>query len=157
MKKNEKIYKEKRYGRDELFALSVVILLVALALAIVGVVFVVKGCLVSGAWATTWRIILGVILGLLGLFLGGLGVVMMITAMSMIKVVDGNVKDVGNSAKGTVNALLCSKCGAELDEKAQVCTQCGAPVNATVKCPECKTINTLNDKYCSKCGYKLKD
>lgn len=157
MKKNEKIYKESRYGRDELFAISVVLLIVALASAIVGVVLIVKGCVASGVLATTWRIIVGILLVLLGLFVGGIGIVMLFTAISMIKAVDGSVKDVGNSAKGMANTTLCSKCGTELGENAQVCTNCGTPVDKSVKCPNCKTINTIDDKFCSKCGNKLKD
>lgn len=157
MKKNKRIYKEARYGREDLFGISIIIMLVAIALTILGIVFIVKGCLVSGALATIWRIVVGVVMALLGLFLAGLGIVMMITAISMIKVDDGSVKDVGNSAVGMANTKLCSKCGNELNEKDQVCTKCGTPVNKEIKCPNCKTINTLDDKFCSKCGNKLKD
>lgn len=158
MKKIDKnVYKESRYGRDELFAFSIVIMIVALAMAIGGIVLIVRGCLVSGAVATTWRLILGILLAILGLLGGGFGLIMMFTAISMIKVVNGNVKDVGNSGKGIANALLCSKCGSQLDEKDEVCTNCGNPVNNMVKCPNCKTANSTTDKYCSKCGTPLKD
>lgn len=158
MKKIDKnVYKESRYGRDELFALSIVIMILALAFAIGGVVLIVKGCLASGALATTWKLIVGILLAIFGLLGGGLGIIMMFTAMSMIKVVNGNVKDVGNSGKGTANAMLCAKCGAELDEKDEVCSNCGNPVDNSVKCPNCKTVNSRTDKYCSKCGTPLKD
>lgn len=148
-------YKEKRIGRGHLIAVSIVIGIIALAMLIGGIILFVKGCLISGVWATIWRIVLGVVLALFGGSLGWVAVMMFFTGNSMMKVKNGNVKDVGNSAMGTINVLKCDKCGETLSNDSTFCTKCGTEVDGVIKC-ECGTINSQQNEYCKKCGKKLK-
>ena len=92
---------------------------------------------------------------LLGGTFGAVAFMMISTAYSMIKVKDGNVKDVGNSAKGTVNIAKCSKCGSELEDGADFCQKCGNKTDGIIKC-ECGHKNSEESKHCTKCGKELK-
>lgn len=148
-------YQENRIGRGHLIAAAVIVGLISLAMLIVGIWLFVKGCLVSGVWATIWRVVLGIVLAFFGGTFGYVAVMMFFTGKSMIKVKDGNVKDVGNSAMGTVNVLKCDKCGEKLPDGSTFCTKCGTEVNGVVKC-ECGAINSKDNEYCNKCGKKLK-
>ncbi len=148
-------YQEKRYDKSHLMLLAIFVGLLAIALVGGGVFLFVRGILVSGIWATIWRIALGVIMAILGLPLGYVAFMMAVTAGSMIKVKDGNVSDVGNSGMGTVNINKCSKCGEKLGEDVEFCTKCGAKVDGIVKC-ECGAKNSADDNYCRKCGKALK-
>lgn len=149
------VYKEKRIGRGHLIAVAVVVGVIALAMIIGGIVLFVKGCKISGVWATIWRIAIGIVLALFGGSLGWVAVMMFFTGNSLIKVKDGNVKDLGNSAIGTVNVLKCNKCGEQLPEDSTFCTKCGTEVDGVVVC-DCGTINSQENEYCKKCGKKLK-
>jgi len=156
MKKiDKKAYAEKRNDKGQLMLVGLVVALIAIAGLVGGVWLFIKGCMVSGVWPTIWRIALGIVLALLGGSIGIVAIMMMSTASSMIKVKDGNVSDVGNSAMGTVNINKCNKCGQKLEDNATFCTKCGTEVEGVVKC-ECGAVNSTESEYCKKCGKKLK-
>lgn len=156
MKKLDKnAYQEKRYDKGHLTILSIVVALIAIALIAGGVWLFIKGVMVSGVWATIWRIVLAFVMVLLGLPLGYVAFMMSVTAGAMIKVKDGNVSDVGNSAVGTVNINKCPKCGEKLEDEAEFCHKCGAEVDGQIKCA-CGHKNKVGAEFCNKCGKKLK-
>ncbi|SMG07409.1 FISUMP domain-containing protein [Fibrobacter sp. UWB13] len=47
---------------------------------------------------------------------------------------------------------VCSKCGAELDEAAKFCMECGTPVSQNKKCVKCGAELPNNAKFCFSCG-----
>lgn len=47
---------------------------------------------------------------------------------------------------------ICSKCGAELDEAAKFCMECGTPVSQNKKCIKCGAELPNNAKFCFSCG-----
>ena len=156
MKKlDKKVYSEKRYDKGHLMILGLIIFAISLAMLVGGVALIVRGAIIAKASAIIWRAIVGGILSLLGLTFGWIAIMIMITAGSMIKVKDGNVSDVGNSAMGTVNVNKCPNCGAKLDEDAEFCTTCGAQVEGCIKC-ECGCKNSPDANNCKKCGKELK-
>jgi hypothetical protein len=156
MKKiDKKAYAEPRHDKSHLQTVAVIALLVATLLIVGGIVLFVNGCQASGVWTKIWKIILGLAFVVPGVPVGIAGIMMLITASSMINVKDGSVADVGNSAMGTVNVLKCNKCGEKLDEDSTFCTKCGTEVEGLVKC-ECGCVNNVEDKYCKKCGLPLK-
>lgn len=156
MKKIDKnAYTEKRHDKSHLMILGLIVFVISIAMIIGGVVLFVKGVKVDGVWSTIWRIALGVAFALLGGTFGWVSIMLMVTAGSMINVKDGNVSDIGNSAMGTVNINKCSRCGTKLDADAEFCTNCGASVEATVKCG-CGCINSIDAQNCKKCGKSLK-
>lgn len=152
---NKNAYQEKRYGRGTLMTVAIIVAIVSLAMIVGGIWLFVRGCIVSGVWATIWRIALGVIIAIFGGSFGWVAIMMFFTSASMIKVKDGNVKDVGNSAMGTVNVLKCDKCGEALEDGSTFCTKCGTAVDGVVTC-ECGAVNSADNEYCKKCGKKLK-
>ena len=155
MKKiDKKAHQEPRYDKSHLTLLGIVVALIAVALIVGGVWLFVKGVLVAGVVAKIWRIILSIVMVLLGLPFGVVAFMMLATASAMIKVKDGNVSDVGNSGKGTVNILKCQKCGAKLNEDNECCTKCGTRVDAVKKC-QCGAKNILDATHCKKCGKEL--
>lgn len=156
MKKLDKnAYQEKRYDKGHLAIVGLIVAIIAIAGLVGGVWLFVQGCLVGGVWSTIWRIILGVILVFLGGSFGWVSVMILVTANSMIKVKDGNVSDVGNSAVGTVNINKCSKCGEKLEDEAEFCYKCGAEVDGMLKCT-CGHKNKTDAEFCTKCGKNLK-
>ena len=46
----------------------------------------------------------------------------------------------------------CSNCGAELDEEAKFCMECGTPVPQNKKCVQCCIDLPLKAKFCFSCG-----
>lgn len=156
MKKLDKnIYQEKRYDKGHLAVVGIVVALLALAGLVGGIWLIVKGCTISGVWATIWRIGIGVIFTLFGVCFGWVAIMILATSKSMINVKDGNVSDVGNSALGTININKCSKCGEKLEDEAEFCHKCGAEVDGVIKCT-CGHKNKADAEFCVKCGKKLK-
>ncbi|MFQ6723710.1 MAG: zinc ribbon domain-containing protein [Clostridia bacterium] len=156
MKKLDKnAYMEKIYDKGHLTIVGIIVALIAIVAIVGGIVLFVKGCIISGIWATIWRIVLSIILILFGGSFGWVAIMILATANSMIKVKDGNVSDVGNSAVGTVNINKCAKCGEKLEDEAEFCHKCGAEVDGYVKCT-CGHKNSTEAEYCNKCGKKLK-
>ncbi len=49
--------------------------------------------------------------------------------------------------------MICPKCGAEITDNANRCSNCGIKVN--VRCPQCSTINPFGSKICKNCGFEL--
>jgi hypothetical protein len=49
----------------------------------------------------------------------------------------------------------CPDCGAELDEGARFCANCGASVPQVKKCPKCGMELSLQAKFCLGCGFQL--
>ena len=49
--------------------------------------------------------------------------------------------------------MICPKCGAEISDKANRCSNCGLKVH--VKCPDCGTVNVFGEKYCRNCGFEF--
>lgn len=47
---------------------------------------------------------------------------------------------------------VCSKCGAELDEAAKFCMECGTPVSQNKKCIKCGAELPSKAKFCFSCG-----
>ena len=103
-------YSEKRYDKTHLMILGLVVLVISLAILIGGVALIIRGVIIGKVSAIIWRVLLGGGLALLGLTFGWVAIMLMVTAGSMIKVKDGNVSDVGNSAVGTVQFLLAHTC-----------------------------------------------
>lgn len=156
MKKLDKnAYQERRLDKGHLAIVSILVAILALALIIGGVWLFIKGITVSGIWSTIWRIMLSIFMVLIGLPFGYVAFMMFVTSRSMIKVKDGNVSDVGNSAIGTVNINKCSKCGEKLEDQAEFCHKCGAEVEGYIKC-SCGHKNNVDAEYCIKCGNKIK-
>lgn len=156
MKKLDKnVYQEKRYDKGHLAIVGIIVAILALAGIVGGIWLFVKGCIISGVWATIWRIALGSVLTLLGGSFGWVAIMILATANSMINVKDGNVSDVGNSAIGTVNINKCSKCGEKLEDEAEFCHKCGTEVDGIIKCA-CGHKNKADAEFCIKCGKNLK-
>ncbi len=156
MKKLDKnAYVEKRYDKGHLTIVGIVVAIIALAGIIGGIALFVSGCTADGVWSIIWRVVLGVILTLFGGSLGWVAIMVLATANSMIRVKDGNVSDVGNSAMGTVNINKCPKCGEKLEDEAEFCHKCGTEVEGYIKC-ECGHKNKTDAEFCNKCGKKLK-
>lgn len=156
MKKlDKKAYSEKRYDKSHLMILGLIVFVIALAMLIGGIALIVRGAIIAKVSAIIWRAIVGGVLALLGLTFGWVSIMIMITAGSMIKVKDGNVSDVGNSAVGTVNVNKCPNCGTKLEEDAEFCTNCGTQIEGFIKC-ECGCKNSLDAQTCKKCGKALK-
>lgn len=156
MKKLDKnVYQEKRYDKGHLAIVGIIVAILALAGIVGGIWLFVKGCIISGVWATIWRIALGSVLTLLGGSFGWVAIMILATANSMINVKDGNVSDVGNSAIGTVNINKCSKCGEKLEDEAEFCHKCGTEVDGIIKC-DCGHKNKADAEFCIKCGKNLK-
>lgn len=147
-------YKEASYGRKQLMITSIVILVLALASLIGGIVLVVNGIMHGKVIFKVLKIAGGVVLVLLGLAFGYASYMALMTSFGMIKTNTMNVKD-GNRAIGTLNVLKCDKCGYENEEDAQFCKQCGASFNEYVEC-DCGTRNPADAEYCKACGKKLK-
>ena len=53
-----------------------------------------------------------------------------------------------------VEKMKCLKCGEELDEESNFCTNCGYKI-AITKCPKCNEHLEGDELFCSNCGYKL--
>lgn len=62
--------------------------------------------------------------------------------------------------------IFCMNCGAELDERARFCTECGSPTllgaglieeqgKAQIACPTCGTLNDSGARRCVRCGGRL--
>lgn len=148
-------YAEKRYDKGHLMIVGLVVMLIAIAGVAGGIALCVYGALANGAWSIIWRVALGIILLILGGSFGWIAIMLITTANSMIKVKDGNVSDIGNSAMGTVNINKCDKCGEKLEDNAEFCHKCGAEVEGFVKCA-CGHKNKIDAEFCIKCGKKLK-
>ena len=144
-------YREKRYGK--LAFILFAILTIALAVASIwGGVYAVmhmehwaKYIIVSVAG------IVGVALGLFGLFLFGM-------SFSLINH-SKSVRD-GNKSKGISGTRLCDKCGRVISKNAEFCEHCGATQQTGLGmkvCPECKTKNSATAAFCEKCRYEFKD
>lgn len=156
MKKiDKKTYSENRYDKSHLMILGLIVFVISLAMLIGGIVLIIRGAIIAKLSAIIWRAIVGGVLALLGLTFGWVSIMIMVTAGSMIKVKDGNVSDVGNSAIGTVNVNKCPNCGIKLEEDSEFCTNCGAQVEGCIKC-ECGCKNSLEAHNCKKCGKSLK-
>ena len=48
--------------------------------------------------------------------------------------------------------LICNNCGAELEDDAKFCVECGTPVLQVKKCVQCGKDLPLRAKFCSACG-----
>ena len=151
---NKNIYQEAKYGRKQLIAFAIVVLILSLAVLGGGIALVVFGSMSTEVGQIVWKVIVGALMILLGLAFSGLSITMLSTGISMLKINEGNVKD-GNRAKGTVNIVKCDKCGEELPDNATFCSKCGTPVDGMIKC-ECGAINKIDAQYCTSCGKKLK-
>lgn len=151
------IYQEKRYGKKELLSTSIIVLVVALAILAGGIALIVLGAInPNGAWQIIWRVIVGVVLVLLGGVVLSVSITMFAITKSMIDNKDGNVSDVGNSAKGTINIVKCEKCGAKLSPDAQFCKECGESLELS-KCEKCGKEVQKGAKFCEACGKGVKD
>lgn len=55
--------------------------------------------------------------------------------------------------------MKCKNCGAELEDDALFCDECGNKVEKTEPgtCPSCGFVNTVNAKFCKQCGTKLNE
>ena len=47
----------------------------------------------------------------------------------------------------------CPNCGDKIDAEEKFCSKCGYKLIR--ECPDCKAINTYKDKFCKKCGKEL--
>lgn len=50
--------------------------------------------------------------------------------------------------------MKCVKCGKELPEGINFCTECGAPLN-NIRCPKCNFKLKGSESFCPNCGYNL--
>lgn len=155
MKKiDKKVYQESQLDKGHLVTVGLVVMLIALALLIGGVWLFVKGVQIKGVFATIWRLVLASGMVLLGLPIGYVAFMMLVTANSMIDAKQGSVSDIGNTGKGTANVYKCHKCGNKMDEPTDHCANCGAKLEGAVKC-ECGHKNKVDAKHCVKCGKEL--
>lgn len=52
--------------------------------------------------------------------------------------------------------MHCRNCGAEVSERAEICTKCGVkPLNENKFCQECGVETKPNQEVCVNCGFKL--
>ena len=150
------IYQEMRYGKKALTIVGFVVMILSLIAFAGGVLLVVFGSMNDGgAWEIIWRVVLGAILIIFGAIFFGVGFTMLAVTRSMVDVEEGNVSDMGNRAKGTVNITKCPKCGTKLDENAKFCKKCGANLEGKV-CPNCGQVAPLDADFCENCGKELK-
>lgn len=144
-------YREKRYGKTAFVFLG--LLLIALAVgAVYGGVYAV---LHMAHWS---KYIIVSVAGVFGLIFGAFGVFLVLISFSMINSWK-SVRD-GNKSIGTANKLLCEKCGRVIAKGALYCEHCGAKQqmgHGMKDCPQCKTKNSGNAKFCEKCGYKFEE
>ncbi len=153
----QNIYKEKRYGKKELIATSVIVLIIALGIMAGGIALIVLGAInPDGAWQIIWRVLVGIVLVLLGVIVLSVSITMFAITRSMINNKDGNVSDVGNSAIGTININKCEKCGTKLSFDAKFCKECGEPLEHAV-CENCGKQIQKGEKFCEACGKGVKN
>ncbi len=123
MKKD--LYREMKYGKKELTAISVILLIISVAVFGAGIYLIIRGALnPNGAWQIIWRVLLGGASVAIGGVLLGVSITMFSVSRSMINVEQGNVSDVGNRAIGTANVNKCEKCGRKLSEDEKLCEEC---------------------------------
>ena len=147
------VYHEAKYGRGTLLTVSIILLVLSLGALVGGIVLLVSAFTSASILALVLKIIFGALLTLCG---GGLivfALIMLFTALGMIKNKFGSVKD-GNRAIGTVNVVKCDKCGEELPDNAEFCSKCGTQVDGVKQC-KCGTNNKMDAVFCTKCGEKL--
>ena len=148
--KENKEYKEKRFGKAALLSLGIVAFVLSIASFYIGIF----ACVKMTHWAKFVILAIGVIVGL---FLLAMAVMIFIVSFSLINTIQ-SVRDL-NQGKGTANVRLCDKCGRVISKTAFVCEHCGAKQQTdNVKvCSECKTNNNAEAEYCEKCGHEFEE
>lgn len=142
-------YREKRYGKFT-FVLFALILIALAAASIYGGIYAV---LKMAHWS---KYIIVVVASIIGLALGVFGIFLVALSFSMINQ-SKSVRD-ENKAKGISGARLCDKCGRVISKKAEFCEHCGEKLQTGLGmkvCPDCKTKNSATAEFCEKCGKKF--
>ena len=99
------------------------------------------------------RLVFGILLLLLGIFLALLSIYFIWVGASQVAT-EGNLKQDNIANRGTINARLCSKCGNELPAGADFCPKCGQTASSCKVC-ECGAENNMENKKCISCGKDL--
>jgi len=116
---------EKQKGA--LIGVGIFLMFVAATAAVFGVILIVKGAADLTATSGIIRLVFGILLTLLACPFTLTGI-KCVWVGSALKATKGSIKQ-GNIAKegGTVNMKKCNKCGTEIKEGEEVCSNCGKP------------------------------
>ena len=68
-----------------------------------------------------------------------------------------NNQPIVNQPVANKNALVCSKCNAEVPTGSRFCLQCGQKVNDVIHCVDCGEKIIANAKFCPSCGKKTRE
>ena len=144
-------YKEKRYGKLTFVLFALILILLAVAGVYGGIYAVVHMTHWSKYVIVSLASIVGLVLGLFGIFMFAL-------SFSMINQ-SKSVRD-ENRSKGISGERLCEKCGRVISKKAEFCEHCGSKLNAGLgmkECPKCNTKNSAKAEFCEKCGEQFEN
>ena len=53
--------------------------------------------------------------------------------------------------------IKCSECGHNVSDRAEMCPNCGCPIEKKIYCEECGQELSMNDRKCPNCGCPTKD
>lgn len=144
-------------GKRQLILMSTIFLVLAIALAVVGIILAIQGYTAIGTETALGTIILkagfGTLMTIFGLIFIAASVVMLWTGAAM-KTNLGNTLD-ESIPKGTLNMKKCQRCGREIKENEEFCGNCGAPLSSKKKCKSCGAENDQDKKFCIKCGKEM--
>lgn len=144
-------------GKRNLIILSLIMSALSIGLIVLSVFLIIWGArgisAGSGLGLRIIEILGGALLIVLSLSVLSVSVLFLITGKSL-KATKGSIKE-DNLAKGTVNVVLCEKCGKELSPDAQFCTKCGESVSSRVTCRHCSAVCEKDGTFCPKCGKAL--
>lgn len=51
--------------------------------------------------------------------------------------------------------IKCKECGHDVSDKAEMCPNCGCPIEKKIYCEECGQELSTKDKVCTNCGYPI--
>jgi len=142
-------YREKRYGKLTFCLIAVILVLLAAASVYGGIYAVIN----MAHWS---KYVIVVVASIIGLCLGVFGIFLVALSFSMISQ-SKSVRD-ENKSKGIANTRLCDKCGRVISKKAEFCEHCGLKQESGLGmkvCPDCKTKNSGTATFCEKCGKKF--
>lgn len=143
-------------GKKNLKNLSVLSLVINIGAIAVGTLLMILGAIALG----DAKIFQGLLELIIGIAFFALAVIALIigavtgSISSSMTATKGSVVE-ENLGHGTVNAILCGKCGQEIKTGDEFCANCGHPTSNTKKCA-CGVENDIDADFCNRCGANLK-